>query len=182
MRNLFLGIFVCLLQNTLGQGYTAEWKSGGHEEYLIQQSVGDTFHWRKIGTIKSKMTDSVFSFDVPGPTYYYRIVADQDTSKNVLVYNIMAIEPDSVFRPQTNFENSIKIINAGQQLKISITSQRDNLMEYQLADIAGRVLQSGQWFIKKGLNTAYLPFNWPHGIYIIYFQTAYGKAVRKVVK
>jgi len=169
--------FFCLNANAQ---CTLSWTGSGHSEYFVQDSY-DSLIWMPLATVAAT-TDSVYTYNVSSSSRYYRVIADNDTSNTILVKNVLSIDTSAAYKPQTHFDNSIKVINKGNRLNILVSSDRDKTVQCTFTDAVGRVLYSNQLFIKKGLNTVYLPFNYAAGVYFFVLQSAYEKVVREVVK
>lgn len=171
MKILLTILFIFLLGRSEAQ-YTAEWDSYGHTIYNIQQSI-DTTNWITIGKISAQLTDTAFQYAVPGPTYYYRITADNDISNIVLVYKVLSIDSTTYFKPG-NKKSSIKDIYKincslyyfGKNIRLSIHSLTYQKLNCKIFNIIGQKLIQEQIICIKGYNIVNIPFK-NKGIYIV---------------
>ncbi|MDE3185295.1 MAG: T9SS type A sorting domain-containing protein [Bacteroidota bacterium] len=152
------------------------WTRPAYTTCLVQQSP-DNYTWRTINEVTA--SDTNYAAPIPGPTYYYRVLAGQDTSVCVQVYNVLSISYDSIFHPAPKLkEFKVKVVGD----RIEIESMRDEVCSIGFYSITGQLLRLTQAFLKRGLNTYYLPPPVAHGLYILQVKSAYNSITKKVVK
>lgn len=162
----------------IAQQDTVSWVGLNHPSYSLQQSP-DNYTWKTISEIPGT-SDSNYVATIPGATYYYRVVADSDTSNCIYVYNeVLAIDTVSVFHPKPK-PKEFKVYVSGEN--IMIESQKDEYCSIAIYNVLGQLLRSVETFLKRGLNTYQFPADGPHGIYIIQVKTAYNKITEKIFR
>lgn len=136
------------------QPYVANWTGSGHSLYLVQQGK-DSLNWTTIGTVAGQLSNT-YQFTIPGPTYYYRIKADQDTTCAILVAEVLSIKnpPPAHGKKSTIQTLSVKV-SVSNRIHYTIESQRDQLMTYSLYNNMGQKITSKPVSLHIGVNDFY---------------------------
>lgn len=165
----FLTILTLFTLSCSAQPYVANWTGAGHSLYLVQQGK-DSLNWTTIGTVVGQPSSSTYQFTIPGPTYYYRIKADGDTTCAILVAEVLSIKnpPPAHGKKSTIQTLSVKV-SVSNRIHYSIESQRDQLMTYSLYDITGRKLSYRLINLHEGTNEVYDSKPIVRGIYYAQF-------------
>jgi hypothetical protein len=132
------------------QPYVANWTGAGHSLYLVQQGK-DSLNWTTIGTVAGQLSSSTYQFTIPGPTYYYRIKADQDTTCAILVAEVVK-NPPPAHGKKTSIQTLSVKVSVSNRIHYTIESQRDQLMTYSLYDMTGRKVSSKLVPLHIGVN------------------------------
>jgi hypothetical protein len=132
----------------------ANWTGAGHSLYLVQQGK-DSLNWTTIGTVVGQPSNT-YQFTIPGPTYYYRIKADEDTTCAILVAEVLSIKnpPPAHGKKSTIQTLSVKV-SVSNRIHYSIESQRDQLMTYSLYNNMGQKITSKPVSLHIGVNDFY---------------------------
>jgi hypothetical protein len=134
------------------QPYVANWTGAGHSLYLVQQGK-DSLNWTTIGTVAGQLNSSTYQFTIPGPSYYYRIKADQDSTCAILVAEVVSIKNPSPAHGKKSTIQTLSVkVSVSNRIHYTIESQRDQLMTYSLYDMTGRKLSSKLVPLHIGVN------------------------------
>jgi hypothetical protein len=149
----FLFTILLFISFKLGaQPYVANWTGSGHSLYLVQQGK-DSLNWTTIGTIAGQLNSSTYQFTIPGPTYYYRIKADGDTTCAILVAEVVK-NPQPAHGKKSIQTLSVKV-SVSNRIHYTIESQRDQLMTYSLYNSMGQKITSKPVSLHIGVNDFY---------------------------
>jgi hypothetical protein len=134
------------------QPYVANWTGWGHNSYQVQQGR-DSINWITIGTVAGQLDAKTYQFTIPGPNYYYRIKADQDTTCAILVAEVLSIKNTPAKGKNKKLIQNLSVkIMVGSQIHYQIESPEPEQMQYSLYDIMGRKIRSRMINLHAGQN------------------------------
>ena len=133
------------------QPYVASWTGQGFSKYEIQQAI-DTNNWNTIGTIAGKSSIYNYTFNVPGPTFFYRIKADQYCTKPILISEVLSIKNPSKGKKSRIEKLTVKV-SVESEIHYTIESPQPQQMQYSLYDMSGRRLSEKTINLQTGTNT-----------------------------
>lgn len=177
----FLTTILLLLSTCYGQKYVANWTGWGHTSYTIQQGI-DSLHWSSIGTVNGQLAVNSYQFTIPGANYYYRVVADRDSTAALFVPQALIINGHGKTKiTKTAIQTlSVKFFS-GSQLHFQIESTRTEQLQYSLYDITGRKLSAKTVPVFIGMNDFYDERPSVRGIYYASFQGYFDMITAKIM-
>jgi hypothetical protein len=175
-----LTILLLISLTANSQSYVASWTGWGHLSYQIQQAI-DTNRWQTIGTVNGQIAQNNYQFTVPGPTYYYRIKADKDSTKAILVSEVLSIKnPPSKGKKSRIQALSVKV-SVTDMIHYTIESPQVQQMRYSLYDITGRKIKEMQVNLHEGTNEIYDSRPVVRGIYYSQFVGYFDFITAKII-
>lgn len=152
---LLVTILTFLTLNCSAQQYVANWTGWGHTSYQIQQGR-DSVNWITIGQIQGQLSKSTYQFTVPGATYYYRIIADKDSTCAILVPEVLSIPHGHKIRAKKTSITSMNVkVLMGSQIHYRIETPRSEQVRYGLFDMMGRKISGRNINLFPGVNDVF---------------------------
>lgn len=173
---------LAIVSTVQAQKYTASWTGWGHTLYQVQQGR-DSLSWSTIGNVTGSIASANYVYIIPAANYYYRVKADQDTTKALYLSETLGIQiPPKVKKDKPQIENlSIRLLD-GSQLHFVIESPRSEPLTYNLYDMAARKLNSQVVPVFIGSNNFYDSKPIVRGVYFATFQGYFDFIPIKIIR
>jgi hypothetical protein len=163
-----------------GQPYVANWSGSGHTLYKVQQSI-DTAFWITVATVAGTTSEAGYQCNIPGATYYYRVIADKDSTPALLVDEALSIQQNNGHGHTKTAITQLSIkVTVDADIHYTILSPKTQPMDYQLYDIAGREISNRKLFLYKGQNDIFDRRPPASGVYIAGFSNYFNKITIKI--
>jgi hypothetical protein len=157
------------------------WSRPAYTTCFVQQSP-DNYTWKTISEVQ--MADTNYTAPIPGATYYYRVLAGQDTSVCIYVYDSTTTVTIDTTTATTDTTTTVIIHGKSGQshghnkrLAIQVAgsnalieSPKDQPCEVRIYDMSGRLMKVSKTYLTIGLNKYWLGL--AHGVYILNIKTS----------
>lgn len=161
--------------------YVANWTGWGHSVYEVQQGL-DSNNWITIGRVNGQLATANYQYTVPSVNYYYRIKADKDSTKAILIAEVLSIKTPPAKGKKTRIQNLSVKVSVGSQIHYTISSPRSEMMNYSLYDITGRKLREKEVFVHEGINEMFDEKPAVQGIYYSQFIGYFDLITTKIIR
>ena len=160
--------------------YTANWTGWGHSIYEVQQGL-DSSNWVTIGKVNGQTCTANYQYNIPAVNYYYRVKADKDSTKAILVSEVLSVKTPPAKGKKTRIQTlSVKVM-VTDKIHYQIESPEMQQMNYSLYDITGRKLTYRLIPLHEGTNDAYDSRPITKGIYYAQFVGYFNSITAKII-
>lgn len=156
MRNLLIILLILGVQQCVkSQPYVIYWTGAGHTSYQVQQGR-DSLNWNTIGTVNGTLATTNYQYTIPGPTYYYRIKANSDSSQAIMVAETLSIKKGGSssggHKKPKLIALSIKANTTGSDINYTILSPQPQQLIYMLYNVGGQLITKQTINLYTGTN------------------------------
>jgi hypothetical protein len=167
-----LTLFIALAANAQDSLF---WSRPAYTTCFVQQSP-DNYTWKTISQVQ--MADTNYTAPIPGATYYYRVLAGQDTSVCIYVYDSTTTVTTTTTTDTTTTVPVITTISyfkawqTGHNIRVRVTSDRTEQAIITITDMLGYMAGGRSVTLTTGTNDFNLPAPMT-GLYVVSVQTNY---------